>query len=60
MFEDGYYIASDAQELETSRLGDTYTVSEEIFTYFATLDFDMDVGRGMLYGNVGLQYIDEN
>jgi iron complex outermembrane receptor protein len=58
MFTDGYYIASDAQELETSRLGDTYKVSEEIFNYFLKLDFDVDVGQGMLYGNVGVQYVD--
>jgi iron complex outermembrane receptor protein len=58
LYNSGYYIESDAQELETSRLGDTYTVDEEIFTYYAKLDFDMDVGRGMLYGNVGVQYID--
>jgi iron complex outermembrane receptor protein len=58
MYNSGYYIASDAQELETSRLGDTYTVDEEIFTWFAKMDFDMDLGQGMLYGNVGLQYVD--
>ena len=58
MYDSGYYIASDAQDLETSRLGDTYTVDEEIFTYFAKLDFDMDLGGGMLYGNVGMQYVD--
>jgi len=58
MFNDGYYIASDAQELETARLGDSYTVDEEIFNYFAKLDFDVDMGGGMLYGNVGLQYVD--
>ena len=58
MFTDGYYIASDAQQLETSRLGDTYEVSEEIFNYFLKLDFDVDLGRGMFYGNVGVQYVD--
>ena len=58
MFTDGYYIASDAQQLETSRLGDTYKVSEEIFNYFLKLDFDVDLGRGMFYGNVGVQYVD--
>lgn len=58
MFDSGYYIASDAQMLETKRLGDTYTVNEEVLTAFAQLDFDLDVGSGMLYGNVGLQYVD--
>jgi iron complex outermembrane receptor protein len=58
MYQSGYYIASDAQELETGRLGDSYTVTEELMTWFAKMDFDMDMGSGMLYGNVGLQYID--
>jgi iron complex outermembrane receptor protein len=58
LYNSGYYIASDAQELETGRLGDTYTVDEKITTYFVKFDFDMDLGRGMLYGNVGGQYLD--
>jgi len=58
LYNSGYYIASDAQELETGRLGDTYTVDEEIYTYYVKMDFDMDLGGGMLYGNVGLQYLD--
>ncbi len=58
LYNSGYYIASDAQELETGRLGDTYTVNEKITTYFVKFDFDMDLGRGMLYGNVGGQYLD--
>jgi iron complex outermembrane receptor protein len=57
MFDNGYYIASDAQQLETKRFGDTYEVSEKLTTLFAKLDFDTDLGRGMLYGNVGLQYL---
>jgi iron complex outermembrane receptor protein len=58
MFADGYYIASDAQDLETARLGDSYTVDEELITWFGKLDFDIDVGNHMLFGNVGLQYLD--
>jgi len=57
MFDNGFYIANDAQMLETKRFGDTYTVDEELMTAFAKLDFDVDVGRGMLYGNIGLQYL---
>lgn len=56
MFQDGYYIASDAQELETARLGDTYKINEKLTTVFAKLDFDAEFGPGMLLGNVGLQY----
>jgi len=57
MFDNGYYTATDAQLLETKRFGDTYEVSEKLTTLFAKLDFDTDLGRGMLYGNVGLQYL---
>ena len=32
-------------------------MSEKLTTLFAKLDFDTDLGRGMLYGNVGLQYL---
>ena len=57
MFDSGAYILTDAQMLETKRFGDTYTVDEEVTTAYAKLDYDVDVGRGMLYGNVGLQYV---
>ena len=62
MFLDDYYIASDAQELETSRLGDTYEVNEKLTTLYAKLDFDAEFGPGILLGNVGLQYqdVDQN
>ncbi|HEY5776066.1 MAG TPA: TonB-dependent receptor plug domain-containing protein, partial [Xanthomonadales bacterium] len=53
MFDDGYYIATDAQQLETKRFGDTYEVNEKLTTLFAKLDFDVEVGPGMLLGNVG-------
>ncbi len=58
MFTDGYYIASDAQQLETSRLGDSYTINEKLTTFYTKLDFDVEFGPGMLLGNVGLQYQD--
>ncbi|MBT8073415.1 MAG: TonB-dependent receptor, partial [Xanthomonadales bacterium] len=58
MFFDGYYTASDAQELETGRLGDSYTVNEKLTTFFARLDFDVEFGSGILLGNVGIQYQD--
>ncbi len=57
MFDNGYYIATDAQTLETKRFGDTYEIKEKVTTFFAKLDFDTNLGGGMLYGNVGLQYV---
>ena len=56
MYLDDYYIASDAQQLETSRLGDTYEINEKLTTLYAKLDFDYEFGPGILLGNVGLQY----
>jgi iron complex outermembrane receptor protein len=58
MYNAGYYIASDAQELETGRLGDTYTVDEKLTTFYVRFDFDMEVGNGTLFGNFGGQYLD--
>jgi iron complex outermembrane receptor protein len=58
LYNSGYYIASDAQELETGRLGDTYTVDEKLTTFFAMVDFDTELAGNMLYGNVGVQYVD--
>jgi iron complex outermembrane receptor protein len=58
MYRSGYYIVSDAQELETSRLGDTYTVDEELLTAYVKFDFDMELGGGTLFGNFGGQYLD--
>ena len=58
MFNNGFYTATDAQLLETKRFGDTYEVNEELLTAYFMLDFDWDLGNTMMYGNVGLQYID--
>ncbi|NOR19098.1 MAG: TonB-dependent receptor, partial [Xanthomonadales bacterium] len=58
LFRDGFYTATDAANLETSRFGDTYEISEELTTLFVKLDFNTDIGSGMLFGNVGVQYMD--
>lgn len=58
MYNNGYYIVSDAQELETSRLGDTYTVDEKLTTFYVKFDFEMELGGGTLFGNFGGQYLD--
>jgi iron complex outermembrane receptor protein len=58
MYNNGYYIVSDAQELETSRLGDTYTVDETLTTFYVQFDFETELANGMLFGNFGGQYID--
>jgi iron complex outermembrane recepter protein len=57
LYNDGYYIATDAADLETGRLGDTYEVKEELTTVFAKLDIDTEVAGMFLRGNVGLQVV---
>lgn len=58
LYRSGYYTATDAQILETGRLGDSYTVAEEVTTLYGKLDFETDIGDMYLSGNFGLQFID--
>jgi len=54
MYRDGVYTEIDATEFETARLGDTYSVTEEVLTAYAKTDFE----TGILSGNFGVQIID--
>ncbi|MGD8175112.1 TonB-dependent receptor [Marinimicrobium sp. ARAG 43.8] len=54
MYRDGFYTEVDATEFETDRLGDTYSVTEEVLTAYAKADFE----TGILSGNFGLQIVD--
>ncbi|UZJ43465.1 TonB-dependent receptor [Marinimicrobium sp. C6131] len=54
MYRDGVYTEIDATEFETARLGDTYSVTEEVVTAYAKADFE----TGILSGNFGVQIID--
>ncbi len=56
-YRDGEYTLNDAGLLEPDRLGDTFTVDEEIVTLYAMLDFDTEVGGFNVSGNVGAQYV---
>jgi len=58
LYESGFYIESDAQLLDNARLGDTYTVDEELVTVYAKLDIDTQVGDIFVRGNIGLQIVD--
>lgn len=51
------YRRWDAQQLESDRLGDTYTVKEKITTFFAKADFEGKLGSVNTFGNAGLQFI---
>lgn len=53
MYRDGLYTEIDARNFETTRLGDTYAVSEKITTAYGLAKFE----TGILTGNVGLQIV---
>ncbi|WP_041523758.1 TonB-dependent receptor [Gilvimarinus agarilyticus] len=53
MYRDGLYREIDATKAETSRLGDTYSVSEEVFTAYGMANFS----AGIMSGNIGLQVV---
>ncbi|HCS81838.1 MAG TPA: TonB-dependent receptor, partial [Alteromonas macleodii] len=57
LFESGYYDESDASRVQNDRLGDTYTVDEELLTLYTKLDLEMEVGDVWVRGNVGLQVV---
>lgn len=54
------YRRWDAQQLEPDRLGDTYSVKENITTLFAKADFDGALGSINTFGNAGLQFVHTN
>jgi len=54
LYRDGFYEEIDATEFETDRLGDTYSVNEEVFTAYVKTNFE----TGILSGNIGLQLVD--
>lgn len=58
LYRDGFYIESDARLLDNSRLGDSYTVNEELLTVYAKLDIDTEIGGKFVKGNIGIQIID--
>lgn len=57
-YNDGTYLRVQAETLEPDRLGDTFTVDEEILTIFGRVDFETEIGDMLLFGNAGLQIID--
>ncbi|MEW9799484.1 TonB-dependent receptor [Alteromonas sp. CYL-A6] len=57
-YNDGEYTLNDAGLLEPDRLGDTFTVDEEVLTLYAKANFETEVGGFRVTGNVGAQYVD--
>jgi len=56
-YNDGEYTLNDAGLLEPDRLGDTYTVDEEVLTLYAMLDFETQFQGYSVTGNIGAQYV---
>ncbi len=57
LYNDGFYIATDAAILQPDREGDSYTIEEQITTFFAKADFDTELNGVSIAGNVGLQIV---
>ena len=58
LYNQGYYTQNDAALVDNNRLGDTYTIKEEITTAYAKLDIEAELGDVLVSGNFGLQIID--
>jgi iron complex outermembrane receptor protein len=56
-FRDGTYSLNDAGLLEPDRLGDTYSVDEEVTTFYIKGDFENEIAGIPYTGNIGLQYV---
>lgn len=57
-YNDGTYTQNDAGLLEPDRLGDTFSVEEEILTLYVKADFETELSGMPVSGNIGLQYVD--
>ncbi len=58
LYNSGFYTATDADPVDAGRLGDTYTVEEELLTLYTKLTIDTEIGDMFLKGNFGLQFVD--
>lgn len=54
LYRDGYYKEFAATLVQADRLGDTYTINEDVLTAFAMAEFE----TGILTGNAGLQVVE--
>ncbi len=57
LYNSGYYISTDAAQLENGRFGDTYTIDEEITTLYSMANISTEVAGMPLEGNVGVQIV---
>jgi iron complex outermembrane receptor protein len=57
LYNDGYYISTDAAFLENGRFGDTYEIKEKISTLYGMLDINTEAGSIPVTGNIGVQIV---
>ncbi|MBY0418757.1 MAG: TonB-dependent receptor, partial [Pararheinheimera sp.] len=57
LYNNGYYISTDAAFLENGRFGDTYEINEKITTLYGMLDISTDAGSIPVTGNIGVQIV---
>lgn len=58
LYRSGYYIETEAELFENGRIGDTYTITEDLLTAYAKLSIDTELRGIFITGNLGLQIID--
>ncbi len=57
LYNSGYYMETNAALVENGRLGNTFTVEEEITTLFVQADLEREFGDVFMRGNIGLQIV---
>lgn len=55
LINSNFYQRWDASALEPDRLGDTYTIKEQVWQPSIKADFETELGSVRLFGNVGVQ-----
>lgn len=58
LYKNGYYTATEASLVQTDRLGDTYSVDEDILTAYAKINLEAEFSGIYMTGNFGIQYVD--
>jgi iron complex outermembrane receptor protein len=57
LYKDGAYYLTAAETLEPDRLGDTFSIEEQVTTFFVKGDFETQIAGLNAFGNVGVQVV---
>jgi iron complex outermembrane receptor protein len=60
LYNSGYYLTYDEGEYKSNRAGDTYEISEEVWTGFVKADYQFEAGSTLITGNLGLQAVNSD